>query len=250
MKKHFYTIILAVIGISFVCCESEEDESNSLSAQRDRYRDLLFPTTWISSSSTDSIIIEFGYNGDTVYYSDIDIYEYEVNNSINRLVNKRLYRGGYLSNNKLTLSTSFYPKMTDEVSYSFDLNGDKLILYNFLNDRDYMFYKENRIRERIGLDILSGVWTTTLNKDSVALVFENGRMKEYVYDKNSKEILKYTDYICSLYRNTYIWQDRTRIEDKMWLSLNGKIMDISRYTLDEDKLFIYSSTEPIVYRRE
>ena len=90
-----------------------------------------------------------------------------------------------------------------------------------------------------------------MDTDSVILVFENGMMKEYVYEKNSGEILKYTNYEnYTLDRDIYTWQDKTRSVDKIRWYNNNKMVNISEYTLSGNKLTFYKNRNTIIYTKQ
>lgn len=241
----FWILIIGFIG-SFWSCEKNDWEKD-IDALR-KYFDIFSPSTWISVTDKDSIVMKLGYYVDTLYSTSISIIYYDISNGEPTRTADDYYPDGYVYGNKLKFSDSYLNK---KAIYPFILNDNKLILSNFRNNQSYTFYKEHDKREYPQKAILSGRWTTTMDTDSVALVFENGMMKEYVYEKTSGKIIKYTDYEkYDLFRDVYTWQGRTRSVDKIWLYNNNKVVNISKYTLSGDKLTIYKNSNPIVYTKQ
>lgn len=244
MKKIIYLILL--LSIIFIGCDEKEEweiERDGMQAFFDKFT----PSRWIYTSDKDSIVVEFGNRIDTFYYSSNRIYKYEWHNNGYIQKEYKYYPDGYLyDNNKIELKD----KNGNRVAYSFNLDQDKLTLYRFSGNKDYVFEKENKITSKLDLDILSGAWSTTLSLDSIIRVFENHTMKEYVYEKNSGKILRFTEFdTYSLYRNTYTYGKKKRIEDKIWISDKGKIKEISAYILYGNKLILYKNEKPIIYTK-
>lgn len=250
----FWILIIGFIG-SFWSCEKdnwekEYDERQKEQSAASKYSIIFSNTTWISVIGKDSIRINFGILPDTIPADrGIHITEYEIDMNMSKQRKYKYYTNGYMYGDKLKFSSY---SDTKGVTYPFVLKDEKLILYNFINNQDYTFYREiYKGSEGLSKNILKGKWSITMNTDSVALVFENGMMKEYVYEKTSGKIIKYTDYEkYDLFRDVYTWQGRTRSVDKIWLYNNNKVVNISKYTLSGDKLTIYKNSNPIVYTKQ
>lgn len=244
MKKLIYTLFVLIALPMAWSCEKEElaDRLDGIHKYYDSFRD----TKWISVSEDDSIYIEFECYNDTSF-SSICICFYDRENGVNKFRNWEFFKEVSILKNKLRFIE--YASKGNDKEYSFDINGDKLTLYNFNNDKDYIFYREYRENNYLDGNIISGVWNVNMHLDSVVLVFENKMMKEYIFEKKTGKVLKYTDYDSySLVKKIFTWRNSTKTEDKLWIYSKEKIEGIYPYKLENDKLTIYKN-EPIVYTK-
>jgi len=252
MKKLFFFSSLLTLAVFIVfSCSKDDDFIDKILEPTREYHDKFFNTRWISVSDKDSVILEFECWQDTSFSSIwIDMYDY-VGNTAQYRTSEHYMRGYVPQKNELLLAyySSGNPNNKDR-TLSFDLNNDKLVIHNFEQGKEYTFYKEFLTKEYPAISTLSGVWSAVLNKDSTVVVFENGGMKEYVYDKNSGEILKYTDYNkYFLYRKVFTWQKQTYNQDRLWLYIDNEIAKMETYSLQGNKLVIYKNENPVTYHK-
>ncbi|MBF0647490.1 hypothetical protein IR083_01495 [Dysgonomonas sp. GY75] len=107
-------------------------------------------------------------------------------------------------------------------------------------DKYYFIYEDNKKIE--------GIWTVSLDIDSIVLILKNNTMKEYVYEKSTKEIIDRTNhgeyrltYYPNYSQNTYIILEK-RTDSIRWSF---------RYTLKNSILTIYNekSDSSIDYKK-
>ncbi|NDV80112.1 hypothetical protein [Dysgonomonas sp. 511] len=114
---------------------------------------------------------------------------------------------------------------------------------NNKEDGEYYFIYED-------VKKIEGVWSATLEIDSIVLIFEVGVMKQYIYEKGTKNILDRIDhggYALTYYpngsKNYYIILDNREDEGKRWAY---------RYKLDNNVLTIYNEdhTASVNYQKK
>jgi hypothetical protein len=93
---------------------------------------------------------------------------------------------------------------------------------------------------RIDANVISGVWYRSYEIDSLVLVFEENRMKEYWFLKATKELISYKD--LGWYRLSRWIYNNGEIEDTIFLSnvdSTSMYSPFIDYKLSNDILTIY-----------
>lgn len=230
----YYLSALIFIGGMWSC----EKEDLSI------YDSSLYQTKWVSVSETDSIRIEFS--------SSVSISQYDINVYPPTLKDSKYYpKWSINSKNSITLNYDYdlKPDPKDK-KLSYTLKGKVLTIGNLVGNEDRTFYKEHHERSEADGNHVVGSWHTTLSRDSVVLVFENKTMKEYVYEKNTGEVLKYTYYDrYKLYQHVSTYNNKIRITYSIWLYNKYENEKILSCLLDNNQLIIYQNDNPIVYTK-
>lgn len=187
MKKILLFTLALSFCFAFTSCE-EEDEGKE--AYLDR---KVIAGVWICVTEKDSVVLDFSpdrgnsltkqtykKNDGRYEYSDITIYSY--------YFQRRTYKNGR-SQDFFTLYEKSPGSGSSEINIT--LNGNILTIPDW-KGRAYVFEKQFGWESCIGL--LDGKWSGTMQVDSIIVVFEEEKMKEYLYEKGATLALERIDY--------------------------------------------------------
>lgn len=236
MRKALYALFVMILSFSVYSCEDENEDII-------RERDILNYADWVAVSGNDSIRIEF--------YSSVTIYQYDTSTSPATLKSEDYYSAWSTDGKGSMVLHRNYNKVSDPLDkrLSYELKRNAMTVTG-LHNKSLTFYQEFVKKEAVDPNIIVGTWHTTLSRDSVVLIFEKGTAKEYVYEKNSGDILKYTDYKSyKLDKKTYTYNDNIKIEYLAWAYKDTTYQVIMRCQLDNSRLISYVNNYPVIYTK-
>ncbi len=237
MKNTLYTVFAIALLFFSYSCENEDE------ARASANKKYLSNSKWVAVQGSDSIRLELYDYGARVYIHDTSTgrlmsNDYYYSWSVNSESSMTLH---YKDNNK--------PDSRDR-KLQYTLKNKELAISDLINGETIVFNREYTVESEVNADYIAGSWHTTLSQDYILLVFENETMKEYVYEKNTGDVLKYTDYhYYSLYKRIYTYGNKERIEYIVNARDNSDKTRIIRCFLDNNKLTIFENGNPVIYNK-
>lgn len=240
-KILFIFLIASAILLNTSCIDEEDKQDNKLTGFLNK-ADL-----YIFKNGEDSVIIKCsGY-----YYYSINYSFYKKNNNGLYDYKESIFFGA----SNLKFGKDRYGRFftnDSSIKLYYEIKGNNLLLHHFHDLGTIELYPTREELKFIYEPLLKGVWCEVMELDSTITVFEDSKLKQYVFLRNTKEIINtlYSNSY-STRQNHYYWKDEVFTNPSAYIYYqhpdsttyhNEKVI----YRLhNKDSLTIGSSTAPL-----
>ena len=198
MKKILLFTLALSFCFAFTSCEEEGEDEAGREQEKDMGKETFLDRSiiggvWTCVTEKDSVVLGFSpesnyaltkqtykKNDGRYEYSDFTIYSY--------FFQRRTYKDGRYQD-----FFTLYERNPGSESLEIDITlNENILTIPDWKGRAYVFEKQSGWKYSTGL--LDGKWSGTMQVDSIIVVFEEEKMKEYLYEKGATLALERIDY--------------------------------------------------------